>query len=253
MVAAPGQPAASDPSASCGPQRVVAVLGMHRSGTSLLAGTLEECGLHFGEVSTAAPHNEKGNRESWLLIALHEDLLRRAGGAWDQPPEGPVSWGGLHQQVRDLFIASFAGSPMWGFKDPRLLLVLPGWLDAIPSLETVGIFRHPHEVARSLHQRTPARVSLERGLELWISYNRRLYDWHCRTGCPLLEFRADQAGFNAAAASVARGLGLHRTPAAQDLTFYERQLRHQQADQTPLPPEVEELYGRLRRAVLPAA
>lgn len=69
-----------------GPSRVVAILGMHRSGTSLLAGTLQECGLDLGAVSTAAAANEKGNRESWLLMALHEDLLRQAGGAWDRPP-----------------------------------------------------------------------------------------------------------------------------------------------------------------------
>lgn len=42
----------------------VLILGMHRSGTSCLAGSLQEAGLYLGEVNTAAPHNAKGNRES---------------------------------------------------------------------------------------------------------------------------------------------------------------------------------------------
>ena len=123
-------------------QRVVAILGMHRSGTSLLAGTLQECGLELGDVNTQAPANDKGNRESWLLIALHEDVLRKAGGFWHRPPTQPVTWTRLHRTVRSLFIEEFLGVPLWGFKDPRLLYVLEGWLEALPALEAVAIFRH---------------------------------------------------------------------------------------------------------------
>ena len=42
----------------------IVILGMHRSGTSCLAGCLEELGLHLGTVITSAPHNKKGNREN---------------------------------------------------------------------------------------------------------------------------------------------------------------------------------------------
>lgn len=237
-----------------GPSRVVAILGMHRSGTSLLAGTLQECGLNLGAVSTSAHANEKGNRESWLLMAMHEDLLRQAGGAWDRPPARPIVWGPLHLAVRDLYIASFAGSPVWGFKDPRTLLVLDGWRAALPDLETVGIFRHPREVADSLRQRMPARFTPEKGLALWLAYNRRLLTWHERNGCPVVEFNADRAAFNVAASAVAGRLGLPATPLPGALTFYEDRLRHQSAGGEPLPAEVAEVYAALReRAAAQAA
>ena len=58
------------------PGRVVAVLGMHRSGTSALAGSLEQHGLFLGRVSTSNPHNPKGNRESAEVRRLNEDVLR---------------------------------------------------------------------------------------------------------------------------------------------------------------------------------
>ena len=64
----------------------ILILGMHRSGTSCLAGSLQEAGLYLGEVNTTAPHNAKGNRESRTIVALHDGLLQANGGAWDAPP-----------------------------------------------------------------------------------------------------------------------------------------------------------------------
>ena len=40
-------------------QRTVMILGMHRSGTSMLAGSLQEAGLALGDVLTEAPYNPK--------------------------------------------------------------------------------------------------------------------------------------------------------------------------------------------------
>lgn len=227
-------------------QRVIAILGMHRSGTSLLAGTLQECGLDLGDVNTHAPANEKGNRESWLLIALHEDLLRKAGGFWHRPPTRPVVWSRLHVAVRGLFIEEFADAPLWGFKDPRLLHLLDGWLEAVPALETVGIFRHPREVADSLRERTPSLFPGDAAERLWLDHNRRLLAWHDRTGCPLVEFVSDRAAFNAAAAAVARRLALPGAAPAGELSFFEERLRHQSAANQPIQGELADVYAALR-------
>ena len=104
-------------------QRAMIVLGMHRSGTSMLAGTLEEAGLTLGDVVNQAPDNAKGHRENLAIMSMQEDLLQRNAGSWDNPPE-TVSWGRLHRAVRDLFISSFRSSKVWGFKDPRTLITL---------------------------------------------------------------------------------------------------------------------------------
>jgi len=241
----PAQTPALQPPAAAG-QRVIAILGMHRSGTSLLAGTLQECGLDLGDVITASPANEKGNRESWALMALHEDLLRKAGGSWNQPPGQPVAWGRLHRGIRDAYIASFADSPLWGFKDPRSLLVLEGWLEAVPGLETIGIFRHPQEVANSLQERSPWLFTIETALDLWLAYNRRLLAWQEESGCPLLEYLPDAAAFKRDAAAAARRLRLPRLSEPEDLAFHDQGLRHQLADESPLPDDVRDVYETLR-------
>ena len=70
---------------------IVCILGMHRSGTSCLAGSLEEAGLYLGDVITNTPHNLKGTRENRRIFTLHDGILGRCGGTWQHPPER-IDW-----------------------------------------------------------------------------------------------------------------------------------------------------------------
>lgn len=99
-------------------QKVAAVLGMSRSGTSALAGSPKEAGLHLGPVlDEPIPTNQKSLQKSGALLDVHEDLLRKNGGSWCSPPRR-VCWQPLHRAVRYLFIESRAAHPAWGFKHP---------------------------------------------------------------------------------------------------------------------------------------
>ena len=235
-------------------QRVLAVLGMHRSGTSLLTGTLQEAGLVLGDVVTAAPFNQKGNRESLPIRTLHDDLLAAAGGSWSTPPDR-VSWRPVHQVLRDQLIARFADEPIWGFKDPRTLLCLEGWLDGLPDLELVAMVRHPLEVAASLLLRDGLPV--DQGLRLWQHYNQRLLHWTERRPVHLLTFDADPQRLRSQLARLLTQLHLPRSLGADELTFFDPELRHQQADATQWPsPACERtamgLYDQLSRLSIQA-
>jgi len=48
---------------------------------------------------------------------------------------------------------NFHSSRLWGFKDPRTLLTLDGWLEALPEVSLAATFRHPLSVAGSLQER----------------------------------------------------------------------------------------------------
>lgn len=230
--------------------RVICVLGMHRSGTSCLAGTLEQGGLQLGDVQTHNPANLRGNRESPRIIALHDDLLRANGCAWDRPPEPhrELGWNAAQRAERDAIIAEFADRPLWGFKDPRTLLALAGWREALPGLVTVGIFRHPLAVARSLEAR--GDMPREKALTLWTAYNQRLLAEWRRRKFPLLSFDGGEADFRAQAGELGRQLGL-----AGDLggeTFFAAELCNQRVEEDgALPGAVAEVYAELRRAAMP--
>ena len=224
-------------------QRCIAILGMHRSGTSLLAGTLQEAGLELGEVVTSAPFNLKGNRESLLIRALHDDLLAKAGGSWKSPPKS-LSWDMYHKAIRDAIIASFRRYRVWGFKDPRTLLCLEGWIQSLPHLELIGIFRHPEAVARSLHARE--RMSLDEGISLWLSYNKRLLAWHQHFNFPLIEFTSDHDQFKSQASRMTEKLKLPNPLSSETIRFHDATLINQVENVAIHRKDVMDLYGRLR-------
>ncbi len=227
--------------------RVITVLGMHRSGTSALTGSLEAAGLPLGAVrTTGGGSNEKGHREPGDLIKLHEDVLITSGGAWHLPP-ARVVWTANQRQRRDDFIAARADLPLWGWKEPRTLLVIDGWVEALPRLEMVGTFRHPAVVARSL-QRRHGSETVDQWLDVWLAYNGRLLALVEDHGFPLIDFDLPSEAYQARLRTISSELALPQAGSAD--AFFEADLRTSQqgvpADVV-LPAEVSQTYDRLRR------
>jgi hypothetical protein len=174
---------------------IVTVVGMHRSGTSCLAGALQTAGLYGGKTEKKNRYNALGNREHAKILYLHEDLLAANGGNWSRPPEH-IIWNRRHSWRRDRVVANFAKQGRhWTFKDPRTVLVFPFWRAAASEIVPIGIFRHPLRVARSLAARGAASLPIEHGVGLWLSYNRRLLELHRSDQFPLLCFDASPEEF----------------------------------------------------------
>jgi hypothetical protein len=230
--------------------RVVAVLGMHRSGTSWLAGSLQELGLEMGEVSTKDPHNQKGNRESPVLMEIHEGVLADNGGSWKRPP-GRVEWSAARRSALAAHVADmnarFPGG--WGFKDPRALLVLDEWRQQVPDLARAGIFRHPLAVWRSLHARSE-RFDQGRAVDLWRSYNEHLVAEHRRSPFPILRFDVGPEELFDGLSVVAKTL---RLPAADRTSkFFDAELVHNDEGAEPVPRSCRELWTYLEAQVVRA-
>ena len=219
---------------------------MHRSGTSALAGTLNLAGVYLGGVlNQSIQRNPKGLWEAPAVLFMHQNLLEANGGDWHSPPEA-VHWGKLHEAVRDLFIESRAGQPIWGFKDPRALLTIEGWFKVLPEMECVGIFRHPAEVALSIHSRN--QFDMEKCFEIWWAYNRRLLTLKQAHGFPIIEFVSDGPRMAQSITALLDQLGLAATPEA--LGFYETEMKHHDHPAVDLPPHVMELYEALQGEAL---
>lgn len=223
--------------------RAIAILGMHRSGTSALAGSLRQAGVYLGQVlDNGFALNPKGLQEPAAVLYMHENLLQANGGSWNEPP-AHVEWKPLHRAVRDLFIESRQGQRLWGFKDPRTLLVVDGWLEALPELEFAGIFRHPAEVASSIHSRNG--FAMEKCFAIWTRYNRELLALHERRPFPLVEFVADPAAMEHAIGRMLAALRL-APPSAPD--FIDTALRRFDASTSAaeLPADAADVFRRLR-------
>jgi hypothetical protein len=224
---------------------VVAVLGMHRSGTSALVGSLQQRGLFLGRHSTRNRYNPRGNRENPDVVRLNEDVLEASGGSWHAPP-ADVEWGAAHLERARLLLREHAGRPLWGFKDPRTLLTLEGWTGLVPDLEPVGVFRHPARVARSLAGRPGLPV--EDPIEVWRVYNTRLLELYRRRAFPLLCFDEEPETLARNLDRIAEMLGL--TSRAAEQPFFTEELRRTDAEPGELPAAVTALYDELRALAL---
>jgi hypothetical protein len=202
-------------------QRVFIVLGMHRSGTSVLAGSLEQAGVFLGHVVRSMSFNRKGLCENPVVFMMHDHLLAANGGSWAQPPSR-VTWRPIHELVRDTVIDSFSQQRVWGFKDPRTVYTLKGWLNAVPNAELVGIFRHPALVAQSLAQRDA--TSMRDGLALWQAYNTELISWRKKIEFPILSFDDLDCSFEEQLGQLIRSKALPSN--CEEQRFFERRYRH---------------------------
>jgi 2-polyprenyl-3-methyl-5-hydroxy-6-metoxy-1,4-benzoquinol methylase len=157
---------------------------MRRSGTSVVARALSDCGLYLGSEGeltkpNAEDHEGYGSRENVGFAELNDDLLAAFDGSWDQPPQPPVGWEEdpevepLRKRAVEL-IRRFESHEPWGWKDPRNTLTLPFWRRIIPGLKVVTCVRDPREVALSLVDR--GFSSEGDALDLWLAYYRRLID-----------------------------------------------------------------------------
>jgi sulfotransferase family protein len=156
----------------------VAIAGMHRAGTSMVARVLRICGLDLGDerhFAPAAPDNTEGYWEDLRFVSMNDRILDAFGGAWDTPPALPDGWtrdprlDGIRREAEA--IAAARAEP-WGWKDPRTSLTAAFWRDVWPALRFVVCVRNPLEVAASLRAR--GYTSERFGLRLWEDYHRAL-------------------------------------------------------------------------------
>jgi len=164
----------------------VIVLGMHRSGTSALAGMLDILGVQFGKsLLEAGADNPKGFWEHLEILDIHERLLALLGSSWDDPRPLPASWWlsdpvqPFHAEIVRVLRRDFERVPVWGLKEPRTCRLIPLWRDILKELGCrtcfVLIYRHPLEVAQSLERRNG--FGRAKSASLWLDHNIRLEEW----------------------------------------------------------------------------
>lgn len=183
----------------------ICVVGMHRSGTSLLMQMLSICGVAMGEDERIrAPGDQDNPTGYWehpRFQEINKRLLRRLGGSWKAPPSFPADWKkdpgllDLRKEALEL-VERLRGQGVWGWKDPRNSLTIPFWSDLLPGLRFVVIFRNPLQVAMSLHgrlneglARSKAGLTFQSALALWGEYYRRiLNDLPDKDSCPIAHY-----------------------------------------------------------------
>lgn len=157
----------------------IVVLGMHGSGTSLVASILDALGIDMRYNPNAQVKWYK-NFEDTDFIRVDEWLLELAGGNWRKPPS-PERLRSLQGNplVESRIVAliatrqAHAGRFAWGFKDPRACLTVSLLHPYLPNPFYIRVTRSHAAVARSLVSRGgPGTVA--RWTALSKTYNSRV-------------------------------------------------------------------------------
>lgn len=166
-------------------QKVLVVLGMHRSGTSLVANAVRKLGVATGE-ELMGPNefNQSGYGEDIRVVRMHDALLAALDRSWNTVKGTfplPANWteklefNATREQLAGYLRLEFAraGGKVWAVKDPRMSMLLPLWfrLERDLEFEMVPVFciRDPDAVAASIEKRDGMPSGL--GRLIWLQFN----------------------------------------------------------------------------------
>ncbi|WP_257389601.1 sulfotransferase, partial [Tahibacter caeni] len=171
------------------------VLGMHRSGTSCVAGLLHLLGAYGGRPGSflrEPRENARGFLERGDLHLACVAALRRRGGDWSVP----LGWGdaavsAARAQLRTDWATihdELAAQAPWFVKEPRLCLLFDEIADTVEQPVFVHVVRAPTAAAASVQRRDG--LTAPHALALWEHYNHAaaavaargrglVLDYHC--------------------------------------------------------------------------
>jgi hypothetical protein len=150
---------------------------MHRSGTSAIARGLKALSVYLGDnLLDGQPDNPTGYWEDKTIVEINQRALEVLGLKWDDV--SLITREQFeHYRIRLLKIkavhylkSAFMPQPLWAFKDPRTIRLLPLWLRALRDCDAedayVVAIRNPRSVAASLFRRQEINATKAHGL--WL-------------------------------------------------------------------------------------
>ncbi len=174
-----------EPQKSASGRTAIIVAGMHRSGTSATTRIVNLLGAELArDLIPADIGNERGHWESRAVQHLHNALLAELGSDLYSPVSIAAEWfdSAAAQpwiaRIRELVADEYASS-RFVVKDPRIVLFLPLWSEALRQSDIlprfVLPFRHPGAVANSLDVRERQLASGNalphaQGEAVWLRY-----------------------------------------------------------------------------------
>lgn len=158
-------------------KRLIIVLGMHRSGTSVVTRALAALDIDLGtDLMAGNSFNEKGYYEDIEIYNLNNKLLQAINADWFKL--GPIrknellEINNLRYEAIQLLEKKFSDRDLFAIKDPRFCILLPFWKSVFTELnlkvDYIFAIRNPLSVSLSLLKRN--NFPHELNYLMWLSY-----------------------------------------------------------------------------------
>lgn len=173
----------------------IIILGMHRSGTSMISDMLSAAGIFMG-------YKKNIHGEADFFLRINDTLLAKAHAYWDYPlpfyellADETYKCTTVNELQSKIASADFKKNylhkclwnyksmpPYWGWKDPRTTITFPLWHEIFPRAKYIFVYRNGIDVAHSLYVREQKRntanpilslrcKTIEKAFALWEEYN----------------------------------------------------------------------------------
>ena len=161
-------------------EKTILVIGMHRSGTSMLTRLIHSMGANAGKPEDLIPEDPRDSPSGYWerkdVVFEHDSLLVSHGFAWDWLAH--FEW----QRLNPVYVEAFvdravhwrrgldtAGRPLV-LKDPRLCLFMPIWKMVLRNPAYVFCVRDPRIIATSIAMPPRRNYPAQFALALWEKY-----------------------------------------------------------------------------------
>ena len=147
-------------------KRIIAVIGVQRSGTSAITKGIEVLGVNLGEFygkGVAGPDNEKGYFEDLEISALDIGMLNSIGYTWYNPvqpifdDDTKMVLSAFEPAALSIIGKRLEHTGLFGLKDPNIVRLLPFWNGVFRELDVEVSYiiacRNPLSTAKSLQKR----------------------------------------------------------------------------------------------------
>jgi O-antigen biosynthesis protein len=244
--------------------RLIIVLGMHRSGTSVITSGLQVMGVDLGAnlMPASEGNNSRGFWEDVDINRLNIEMLHFLEIDWHfltpvQPADvDTLCKNGYLQRAQQILQEKTTAKKRFGIKDPRIAKLLPFWKEVFAhsqiSADYVLVIRHPLSVGSSLAKRDG--FDFEKSHLLWLEHvigslvgtqgeNRVLVDYDLFMQIPEAELTriAKQLGLAIDAAELQRFQQEFLDPELQHSLYQLDDL----ARESTSPPLLQEVYSTL--------
>jgi hypothetical protein len=154
--------------------KTVVILGMHRSGTSMVGGVLARLGVNMGEKfrDNRIISNPLGFYEDVDFLNLNNEILKEAGGSWENPPEPKQILSQKSKFEGNIEKLLNEKQQLWGWKDPRTCLTIRLFLPYLHNVYFIVCHREPEAVANSLFKRSG--MGHDKSIKLYTIYEKEI-------------------------------------------------------------------------------
>lgn len=163
---------------------IYCVLGMHKSGTTLVSQILHQSGINMGSFDLDRDYDQGNKYERSETQNLNKRILG-CGNTHSLSVNKPVRIKDIDEsyffEAQKIVATLDTLHNAWGFKDPRTCLLVDFWHSVIPETKYIHVIRHPIEVWHYYKSRLSKDSKFIdyfsrciNSLRVWYLYNREI-------------------------------------------------------------------------------